>query len=223
MGLRLQPAVGEMQAILDSPARRQKLQTHLPWLEILALVLQHQSSGEARAGFPLLSKSSKLDETISEALRSVFGHICRQRVLSASLLLLKEFGELHLVPTTSLGNPCAHITLAIVMTFDEVAEGGICKATWASRIQTLLWFLSRVVWAGGAAAAVALSCSSVGAVLAEHLVDSNAGLWEAASTVLEAALSNQAHLTESIQALDAWSADTGRAESHCQLSSLSAT
>ena len=78
---------------------------------------------------------------------------------------------------------------------------------------------SRVVWAGGVAAAVALSCSSVGAVLAEHLVDSHAGLWEAASAVLEAALSNQAYLTESIQALDAWSADTGRPESDCQLCS----
>ena len=73
------------------------------------------------------------------------------------------------------------------------------------------------MWAGGVAAAVALSCSSVGAVLAEHLVDSNAGLWEAASTVLEAALSSQAHLAESIQALDAWSANTGRADSGCHL------
>ena len=69
--------------------------------------------------------------------------------------------------------------------------------------------LSRVVWAGGVAAAVALSCSSVGAVLAEQLVDGSAALWEAESVVLEAALSNQAYLAESIQALDAWSADTG--------------
>lgn len=73
----------------------------------------------------------------------------------------------------------------------------------------------RVVWAGGVAAAVALSCSSVGAVLAEQLVDGNAELWEAASTVLEAALSNQAYLTESIQALDTWAADTGRPGDTC--------
>ena len=71
------------------------------------------------------------------------------------------------------------------------------------------------MWAGGVAAAVALSCSSVGAVLAQQLVDRNAGLWEAASTVLEAALSNQAYLTESIQALDTWAADTGGPGSTC--------
>ena len=71
------------------------------------------------------------------------------------------------------------------------------------------------MWAGGVAATVALSCSSVGAVLAEQLVDSNAGLWEAASTVLETALGNQAYLTDSIEALDAWAADTGRLGSTC--------
>ena len=65
----LQPAVGKMRSILDEPARRQKLRMHLPWLEIAALVLQHQSSGETLAGFPLLNKSPKLDEIISEALR----------------------------------------------------------------------------------------------------------------------------------------------------------
>ena len=67
----LQPAVGEMRSILDEPARRQKLRMHLPWLEIAALVLQHQSSGETLAGFPLLNKSPKLDEIISEALRYI--------------------------------------------------------------------------------------------------------------------------------------------------------
>ena len=67
----LQPAVGEMHSILDEPARRQKLRMHLPWLEIAALVLRHQSSGETLAGFPLLNKSPKLDEIISEALRYI--------------------------------------------------------------------------------------------------------------------------------------------------------
>ena len=68
----MQPAVGEMQSILDNPSRRQQLQTHLPWLETLALVLQHQGSSDSHAGFPLLGKSSKLDETVSEALRYIF-------------------------------------------------------------------------------------------------------------------------------------------------------
>ena len=70
-GLSVQPAAGEMRAILDDPARRLKLQMHLPWLEILALVLQNQSSRESLAGFPRLGNNAKLDETISEALRYV--------------------------------------------------------------------------------------------------------------------------------------------------------
>ncbi len=90
-----------MQAILDSSARIQKLQTHLPWLEILALVLQQQSSGETLAGFPLLGKSSKLDETISEALRYVFGHILRHRVFLQVYTCRKVVVELPFAPWIS--------------------------------------------------------------------------------------------------------------------------
>ena len=67
------------------------------------------------------------------------------------------------------------------------------------------------MWAGGVAAAVALSCGAAGAELAMQLVDGQAALWEAASAALQAALGSPAHLTDSIQALDAWSTDTGRA------------
>lgn len=69
------------------------------------------------------------------------------------------------------------------------------------------------MWAGGVAAAVTLSCGTAGAELALQLLDGNAGLWEAASAVLDTALSGNVYLTESIQALDAWAADIGRSRS----------
>lgn len=91
-GLAVQPAAGEMQCILDDPARRQKLQMHLPWLEILALVLQRQSSGESLAGFPLLGQSAKLDETIPEALRCVL-HAGNQTSGLPCMSMLTRQGE----------------------------------------------------------------------------------------------------------------------------------
>lgn len=71
----------------------------------------------------------------------------------------------------------------------------------------------RVVWSGGVAAAVALSCGPAGAELALQLIDGHSRLWEAAAAILEAALGSQAHLIDSIQAVDTWAADTGKLHS----------
>ncbi len=68
----------------------------------------------------------------------------------------------------------------------------------------------RVVWSGGVAAAVALSCGTAGAELAPQLIDGQPQLWGAAAAILEAALGSQALLTDSIQAVDTWAADTSK-------------
>ena len=70
--------------------------------------------------------------------------------------------------------------------------------------------MSRAVWAGGTAAAATLSCGRAGAGLGQQLIDHNARFWDAAAAVLQAALAQPAHLTDSIEALDAWSVDTGK-------------
>ena len=70
-----------------------------------------------------------------------------------------------------------------------------------------------MVWSGGVAAAVALSCGTAGAELALQLIDDHPRLWEAAAAILEAALGSQAHLVDSIQAVDTWAADTGKLHS----------
>ena len=46
--------------------------------------------------------------------------------------------------------------------------------------------------------------------LGQQLVDHNVRFWDAAAAVLQAALAQPAHLTDSIEALDAWSVDTGK-------------
>lgn len=68
----MQPAASQMHSILEDPARRQKVQSSLPWLEIIALVLRQQCIGQAPAEVSLLSKVPKLEETIPEALRYLY-------------------------------------------------------------------------------------------------------------------------------------------------------
>ena len=58
--------------------------------------------------------------------------------------------------------------------------------------------------------AVALFCGTAGAELGQQLVDHNTRFWDAAAAVLQAALAQPAHFTDSIEALDAWSVDTGK-------------
>ena len=57
---------------------------------------------------------------------------------------------------------------------------------------------------------MALSCGAAGAELGQQLVDHSARFWDAAAAILQAALAQPAHLTDSIEALDAWSVDTGK-------------
>lgn len=67
--LRMQPAVAQMRSVFENPARMQSLQSCLPWLEILALVMRHQNHVQGDAACPMPGQSPKLDEALSEALR----------------------------------------------------------------------------------------------------------------------------------------------------------
>lgn len=63
----VQPAVARMDGVLEDPARAQRLQSHLPWLEILARLLRLPSSGQT-AGNPMLASDPKVVEAISGKL-----------------------------------------------------------------------------------------------------------------------------------------------------------
>ena len=63
----VQPAVARMDGVLEDPARVQKLQSHLPWLEIMARLLRLPNSGQA-AGNPMLASDPKVVEATSGKL-----------------------------------------------------------------------------------------------------------------------------------------------------------
>ena len=60
----VQPAVAQMDGVLGDPARAQRLQSHLPWLEILARLLRLPNSGRT-AGYPMLASDPKVVEATS--------------------------------------------------------------------------------------------------------------------------------------------------------------
>lgn len=63
----VQPAVAQMDGVLGDPARAQRLQSHLPWLEILARLLRLPDSGQT-TGYPMLASDPKVVEATSGAL-----------------------------------------------------------------------------------------------------------------------------------------------------------
>ena len=63
----VQPAVAQMDGVLEEPARAQRLQSHLPWLEILARLLRLPNSGQT-AGNPMLASDPKVVEATSGKL-----------------------------------------------------------------------------------------------------------------------------------------------------------
>ena len=65
----LQPAVSQICSALEDADRQRAMRATLPWLEILALVLQQQGGQQGDAACPVLGEDPKLKESMSEALR----------------------------------------------------------------------------------------------------------------------------------------------------------
>ena len=85
----VQPAVAQMGGVLGDPARAQRLQSHLPWLEILARLLRLPNSVHT-AGYPMLASDPKVAEATSgksllcEPLQ--FGYIVQVPKVGSSIL-----------------------------------------------------------------------------------------------------------------------------------------
>lgn len=78
-----------------------------------------------------------------------------------------------------------------------------------SRLEAHVLLTCRLVFAAGVSAAFAVAAGPQASHLASSFISDTSSLWTAAARSTEAAVSNEACLGESIEAMESWSADTG--------------